>query len=97
MRIAYGTGHDHIVVSARSGSKSLVPWQAYANYFLTGEFGLYARCADDFDLTHFQGTPAAKPWLTDNSIAMDPETAAAEHVTHLRLDYTCRRAPASSK
>jgi hypothetical protein len=82
---------DHIAISARTGNHILTPWQAYANYQLTGGFGFYAYCADGFDLTHFAGTPETKPWLIDNYIAMDPETAAQKHVTHLRLDYTCRR------
>ena len=82
---------DHIAITARSGNRILKPWQAYASYMLTGDFGLYAYCADDFYVTHFTGTPEAKPWLIDTYLAIDPETAAQKHVTHLRLDYTCRR------
>lgn len=84
---------DHIPITARNGNRILTPWQAYANYQLTGGFGLYAFCADGFDVIHFTGTPEAKPWLIDTYLAMDPETAAQKHVTHLRLDYTCRRDP----
>jgi hypothetical protein len=84
---------DHITITARNGDRILTPWQAYASYQLTGEFGLYAFCADGFDLTHFAGTPEAKPWLIDTYLAMDPEGAAQKHVTHLRLDYTCHRDP----
>jgi len=87
---------DHIAITARSGDRLLTPWQAYASYMLTGGFVFYAYCADDFDLRHFTGTPETKPWLVDNYIAMDPETAATKHVTRLRLDYTCRREPKRS-
>jgi hypothetical protein len=82
---------DHITITARSGDRILTPWQAYASYQLTGDFGLYAYCAGDFYVAHFTGTPEAKPWLIDTYIAMDPESAAQRHVTRLRLDYTCRR------
>ena len=82
---------DRIAISARSENRILTPWQAYASYQLTGSFGFYAHCADGFDLTHFAGTPETKPWLIDNYIAMDPEGAAQEHITRLRLDYTCQR------
>jgi hypothetical protein len=91
MRINYQARGGHIVVTAESGGKTLTPWQAYASYWLTGSFGFYAQCADGFDLASFSGTPETKPWLIDNQIAMDPETAATKHVTQLRLDYTCRR------
>ena len=91
MRINYQARGGHIVVTAESGGKTLTPWQAYASYWLTGSFGFYAQCADGFDLASFSGTPETKPWLIENQIAMDPETAATKHVTQLRLDYTCRR------
>ncbi len=91
MQINYQARGGHIVVTAESGARALTPWQAYASYWLTGGYVFYANCADDFDLTHFAGTPETKPWLIDNYIAMDPESAAQKHVTHLRLDYTCRR------
>ncbi len=78
-------------MTVRSGNRLLNPWQAYASYFLTGGFVLYADCADEFDLAKFTGTPEMKPWRSDNQVLMDPETAAQKHVTQLRLDYTCRR------
>jgi len=82
---------DHITITARSGDRILTPWQAYASYYLTGGFGLYAYCADGFGVVHFTGTPELKPWLIDSYIAADPEGAAQKHVTNLRLDYTCHR------
>ncbi len=87
---------DRITITARSGDRILTPWQAYASYMLTGGYVFYANCADGFALTHFTGTPETKPWLDDNKIDMDPETAAEKHITHLRLDYTCRREPRSN-
>jgi hypothetical protein len=96
MRIDYQARGGHIVVTAQSGGKTLTPWQAYASYWLTGGYVFYALCAEGFDLTHFTGTPEMKPWLVDNHIATDPEGAAQKNVTHLRLDYTCRRDPNES-
>jgi hypothetical protein len=93
MRIHYQARGGHIVVTAQSGGRTLAPWQAYARYELTGSYTFYAYCADGFDLPHFKGTPEMKPWLVDNYIATDPETAAVRHVTRLHLDYTCRREP----
>ena len=93
MRLDYRARGGSIVINAQSGNRLLSPWQAYASYWLTGGYVLYAYCADGFDLTHFAGTPEAKPWLIDNYITMDPEGAAQKHVTQLRLDYTCRREP----
>ena len=89
MRIDYLA--DHIAINARRGDRVLTPWQAYASYQLTGDFSLYAYCADGFDVIHFTGTPEAKPWLIDNYLAFDPESAAQKHVAHLSLDYICRR------
>jgi len=94
MRIDYAARGGHIAITAESNGHALAPWQAYARYSLTGGYVFYAYCADGFDLTHFLGTRAAKPWLIDNEIAMDPESAASEHATQLRLDYTCRRGTA---
>ena len=91
MQIDYQARGGHIVVTAQSGGRTLTPWQAYASYWFTGGYVFYALCADGFDLTHFTGTPETKPWLDDNKIDMDPETAAMKHVTQLHLDYTCRR------
>ena len=50
---------DHIAITARSGDRILTPWQAYASYQLTGDFGLYAYCAGDFYVAHFTVTPEA--------------------------------------
>jgi len=97
MRIDYATRGGHIVIAAQSGNKPLTPWQTYARYTLTGGYVFYAYCADGFEITHFTGTPAAKPWLIDKEIAMDPETAASRHINHLRLDYVCRRSAMPSE
>ncbi len=96
MRIHYRARGGHIIVATQSGTAQLTPWQAYARYWLTGGYVFYAYCADEFNLTTFSGTHAAKPWLMDNEIAMDPESAAMKHITYLRLDYTCRRAPTNT-
>jgi hypothetical protein len=91
MHLDYSARGGHIVFTARSRNRLLIPWQAYANYWFTGGYVLYAYCTDGFEIGSFKGTPEAKPWLPDNSIAMDPESAAEKHITQLRLDYTCHR------
>lgn len=97
MRFDYSARGGHININARSGDRNLSPWQAYADYWLTGGYALYAHCATGFDIGSFKGTPEAKPWLIDNEIAMDPESAAEEHIRWITLDYTCRRKPKASK
>jgi hypothetical protein len=87
----YTKQDSHVHVTIANGTHFLEPWQPYASYYLTGGFGFYGRCADGFDLVSFNGTPEAKPWLIDNAIALDPEGAAAKHVDHIRLAFTCRR------
>jgi hypothetical protein len=83
--------HGPIHVTIRDNGHTLSPWQVYASYFLTGEFGLYARCVDGFSLTNFRGTSEAKPWRLDDQILMDPESAAVKGIRVVALDYGCRR------
>ena len=74
-----------------AGKRHLVPWQPYAGYRLTGESILYAECGRDFNATSFTGAPAAHPWLIDGTVGLDPQRAAAQHVTHITVTYTCVR------
>lgn len=89
--MSFDYGHESpLVAHVTAHQQELKPWQAYAHYDLTGGFVFYAYCAKDFAATQFHGTPAAKPWLVDGYVAMDPESAAAKHVTHIALQYTCQ-------
>lgn len=63
-------GPGDVRAMIRSGNRTLVPWQAYANYWLTGEFAFYAHCAEGFALSGMRGTPEAKPWVIDNEISI---------------------------
>jgi hypothetical protein len=95
----YGPFEDRVHARVLSGNRILSPWQAYAHYFLTGGFGFYGYCADGYTMSHMVGTPEAKPWMIDNSVAMDPETAAADKNVHaIKLSFTCnRRRPTTRK
>jgi hypothetical protein len=75
----------------RSSDGLLRPWQAYANYSLTGGFVFYASCAERFSLHHLTATPEANPSVTDNVAALDPETAAEKHIRRIQISYACRR------
>jgi len=77
--------------------RELRPWQAYADYRLTGSFVLYGTCGKGFAAEKVFGSGAAKPshfgepGESDDKAAFDPETAAASGKTDLRLGYTCIR------
>lgn len=90
--MSFDYGHKSpLIAHVAAHGQELRPWQAYAHYDLTGGFVFYAYCATGFGATKFQGTPEAKPWLVDAYIALDPEEAAAKHVTHITLQYTCQK------
>lgn len=91
MRFNYGLFDDPVHAKVVSGTQVLSPWQAYAHYDLTGGFAFYGYCADGFTMSRMTGTPAAKPWMVDNYLAMDPETAAEKHVHEIRVGFTCTR------
>lgn len=90
MIIDYEPGDHPIQFHVTSKGKELHPWQAYANYMLTGEFALWGYCADDFVVGKAFGTPEAKPQVIE-AAAFDPESAAAAGKTKLHLGYTCER------
>jgi len=90
----YGTPDSPLHATISDGIHTLRPWQPYASYWLTGGFGLYVSCADEFSVSNFSGTPEANPWLIDEQIALDPETAAEKHVHRIEINFTCRRDPA---
>lgn len=81
---------DHPPAFVITGNgRRLSPWQAYASYRLTGERVMYAECGRGFAATRFSGGSAAHPWLVDGTVGLDPERAAAAHVTHVSVTYTC--------
>ncbi|MES2391667.1 MAG: hypothetical protein V4555_08505 [Acidobacteriota bacterium] len=91
MHTDYRPGDHPLTAEIRTGQRRLTPWQAYASYYFTGGFVLYGYCHDGFDMSHIAGTRAGKPWLVDNYVAFDPESAAVAGVHQLTLEYTCRR------
>jgi hypothetical protein len=99
MHFNYTRGDHPILFDVRSGRVRLWPWQAYANYDLTGGYVLYGHCGRGFVVDRVFGTPAAHPTHSDDPTSpddmatYDPETAAQAGVTRLNLGYTCVRAP----
>jgi hypothetical protein len=97
MHVDYGSGDRPIKFRVRSAGRTLQPWQAYASYWMTGEFIVYGHCGDGFDIDKVFGTPAARPSHFDDPrtpadmAAFDPESAAAAGKWHLDLGYTCIR------
>jgi hypothetical protein len=92
MMVDYEPGDHPIQFRVTSGGKELHPWQAYANYSLTGGFVLWGECADGFAVDKAFGTPEAKPQVIDNAL-FDPESAAAAGKKKLHLGYTCISVP----
>jgi hypothetical protein len=89
----YGPFADPVHAKIAMAKQVLSPWQIYAHYYLTGGFSFYGYCADGFTMSHMAGTPEANPWMVDNYLAMNPETAAAKHVSHIKVSFTCTRSP----
>ena len=90
MRIRY-SGEGNVTARVTSGDLELKPWQAYANYWLTGNFAFYGNCAKGYGMTHMRGTRAAHPDQIDEQAALDPESAAQRGVWNLYLNFTCTR------
>jgi hypothetical protein len=97
MSLKYVPGDDPIRFRITSSGKELHPWQAYANYDLTGLFVLYGSCGHGFVVDRVFGTPQASPSHFElarteaDRAAFDPERAAASGKTDLHLSYTCVR------
>jgi hypothetical protein len=97
MHVNYEPGDHPVVFRITRAGKELRPWQAYANYLLTGGFVLYGHCGDGFVVDKVFGTPEAHPSHFDEprssaDMAMfDPETAATKGKRDLQLGYTCVR------
>lgn len=99
MHVDYEGGDHPILFSVSSVGKELRPWQAYADYMLTGGFVLYGRCAKGFVVDQVFGTPEAnpshlfEPRNPSDMAAFGPEGAAAAGKNDLHLGYTCVRKP----
>jgi hypothetical protein len=97
MHVNYRPGDHPIIFRVSSAGQELQPWQAYANYMLTGGFVLYGHCGEGFVVDKVFGTPQAKPShfdeprTSDDMAAFDPESAAASGKKDLHLGYTCIR------
>ena len=99
MHVDYGSGDRPILISVSSAGRELRPWQAYADYILTGGSVLYGFCAKGFGVGQVFGTPQANPShshaprTSDDMAMFDPESGAAAGKKDLRLGYTCVRKP----
>jgi hypothetical protein len=99
MQVVLRPGDHPVIFHVRSAGKELQPWQAYASYWLTGDFVLYGLCGDGFVIDEVSGTPAANPGhfggpQTSGDMAMfDPAGAERAGESDLRLVYTCLRDP----
>jgi hypothetical protein len=97
MHVNYEPGDHPVVFRVTNAGKELRPWQAYADYYLTGGFVLYGHCGDGFVVDKVFGTPEAHPNHFDDPgsstdmATFDPESAAAAGKKDLRLGYTCVR------
>ena len=95
MHVDYEPGDHPILFSVSSSGKELRPWQAYADYILTGGFVLYGLCAKTFDVDKVFGTPQAhpshlfEPRTSSDMATFDPESAGAAGKKDLHLGYTC--------
>ncbi|MGO9094852.1 MAG: hypothetical protein ACLQGV_06470 [Bryobacteraceae bacterium] len=99
MHVDYEAGDHPILFGVSSGGKELRPWQAYADYLLTGGFVLYGFCAKGFVVDKVFGTPQAnpshfaEPGTSSDMAAFHPERAAAAGEKDLHLGYVCVRKP----
>jgi len=99
MQITYEPGDHPIIFRVSSKGRDLQPWQAYANYMLTGGYVLYGWCGNGFVVDKVFGTPEAnpshfeEPRTPDDRATFDPESAAAAGKKNLHLRYTCVRKP----
>jgi len=93
MYVDAAPGDRPIRFRVTSENQELYPWQAYANYLLTGSSVLHGFCGKDFTIDQVFGPPQAKPWNLDGQAAFDLENAAAHGKTKMHLGYTCIRQP----
>ena len=97
MQLDYEPGDHPVHFRITSGRRDLRPWQAYANYDLTGGFVLYGQCGKGFVVDEVFGSQRAHPSHFDiprtrsDMAAFDPEGAASAGEKHLQLSYTCTR------
>jgi hypothetical protein len=93
MHVDYRPGDHPVLFRVSHAGKALRPWQAYANYWLTGSLVLYGRCGEGFVVEKVFGTPEANPAHFDEGSSgdmatFDPEGAEA---SGLDLGFTCVR------
>jgi hypothetical protein len=90
-------GSNPIRFHISQAGKALLPWQAYASYFLTGGLLLYCSCSDGFVVDRVFGTTEANPThfeeaRNSNDMAMfDLERAAELGKKNPNLGFTCAR------
>jgi len=97
MQVDCMPGDHPILFRVSSEGKTLLPWQAYARYWLTGGLLLYGYCGEGFvvdkvfgtsevDPTHFD-----KPRTPSDMATFGLESAEAAGKKDLHLGYTCVR------
>lgn len=97
MHVNTSPGDHPIEFRVTHRGRELQPWQAYANYYLTGLFVLYGSCAEGYVVGDVFGAPEAKPshfsdpGTPSDSASFAPLIAAQAGVTILDLGYTCVR------
>ena len=90
MHVNYEPGDHPIVFRITNAGKELRPWQAYANYLLTGGFVLYGLCGDGFVVDKVFGTSAAYPDRLGDMAMFDPELRRCGRKKRTyNFGYTC--------
>lgn len=99
MHVDYRPGDHPIIFHVWNGARELLPWQAYADYWLTGGYVLYGHCGKGFIVDEVSGPQETSPMHFDSRGAPDdmaefnPENAARSGKQDLQLGYTCIREP----
>jgi len=95
MHVNYKPGDHPVIFHIFARGKELHPWQAYADYWLTGDYVLYGDCHKGYFVDKVFGTREANPSHFDevgadyDEAMFDPESAADSGKTDLDLGYSC--------
>ena len=84
-------GEGSVTATATAGSRLLQPWYAYAPYFILGDPVIRIRCAAGHNVSHISVTRGSQPFVADNYININLESAAQKGIWKTHVDYTCSR------